>query len=160
MLNTKRNERKTINMIVPIFLIGIILVGSGCVMIPHFAYAKKKSSTGDTGGGGTTTGGTGGGTTTGGPQHQPNVKVGQINQQNCAGIQSVFECNLNVNNIHKTTIREGGSTVVVGQPATTASGATPVILYVQGVGYVEVTGVQAAGSGQATITYVVLVPAK
>jgi len=118
MLNTKRNERKTINMIVPIFLIGIILVGSGCVMIPHFAYAKKKSSTGDTGGGGTTTGGTGGGTTTGGtgggtttggtgggtttggPQHQPNVKVGQINQQNCAGIQSVFECNLNVNNIH------------------------------------------------------------
>jgi hypothetical protein len=100
MLNTKRNERKTINMIVPIFLIGIILVGSGCVMIPHFAYAKKKSSTGDTGGGGTTTGGTGGGTTTGGPQKEPNVKVGQINQQNCAGIQSVFECNLNVNNIH------------------------------------------------------------
>ena len=76
-------------------------------------------------------------------------------------MQSIFECNLNVNNIHKTTIREGGRTVVVvGQPATTASGATPVILYIQGVGYVEVTGIQAAGGGQATITYVVLVPAK
>ena len=200
MLNTKSNEKKPIDLLLPVFLMGIILVSSGCVTILHFADAKKKSSTGDTGGGGTTKGGgteTGGGTPSGGTpsggtpsgtedgtpsggtpsgtedgtpsggtpgttpaQQQPNIKVGQINQQNCAGIQSVFECNLNVNNIHKTTIREGGSTVVVGQPATTASGATPVILYIQGVGYVQVTGIQAAGSGQATISYVVLVPAK
>jgi hypothetical protein len=190
-----------IDLLLPVFLIGIILVSSGCVTTIHFADAKKKSSTGDTGGGGTKEGGTpngetppsggtetppsggtetppsggtetppsggtetppSGGTETPPPQQQPSVKVkaGQINEQTCVGVVAAFECNLNVNNIHKTTIREGGSTVVVGQPATTASGATPVILYIQGVGYVQVTGIQAAGSGQATISYVVLVPAK
>ena len=167
MSNTKSSGRKTIDLLLPVFLIGITLVSSGCVATLHFAYAKKSSSNGGTEGGGGTTGGTeGGGGTTPGTQPQPTstppptIIKGPVGVQTCTGVISAFECNLNVNNIHKTTIKQGGSSVVIGQPAATSSGATPVILYIQGVGYVQITGIQAAGSGQATITYAVLVPVK
>ena len=157
MSNTKSSGRKTIDLLLPVFLIGITLVSSGCVATLHFAYAKKSSSNGGTEGGGGTTPGTQPQPTSTPP---PTIIKGPVGVQTCTGVISAFECNLNVNNIHKTTIKQGGSSVVIGQPAATSSGATPVILYIQGVGYVQITGIQAAGSGQATITYAVLVPVK
>jgi hypothetical protein len=54
----------------------------------------------------------------------------------------------------------GGSSVLIGTPAAAPGNASPVILFIQGVGYVELTGIANAGNGQATITYVVLVPTK
>jgi len=100
-----------------------------------------------------------------GQQQQATMKGGKGNtlaQQQCAGVQSVFECNQFVKNIsnHHTTIKQGGSNIVIGTPVGTANGATPTILFIPGVGYVELTGIQDAGNGQATINYVVLVPTK
>jgi hypothetical protein len=204
MLNTKTNQRKTIDLLLPVFLIGIILVSSGCVTTLHFADAKKKSSTGVTGGGtpsggtpsgGTTTGGgteTGGGTPSGGtgetgtggtggtgetgtggtggtqpppgtpPRQQPLTIKGPMQQQLCAasGVVALVDCQqvMNIKNIHNTVVR--GSNYAIGAPGTSANGATPTVLYIQGVGYVEITGIQNAGNGQATITYFVLVPTK
>jgi hypothetical protein len=222
MLNTKSQERKTIDLLLPVFLMGVILLGSGCVTTLHFVDAKKKSSTsstetsgGTTTGGGTTTDGgtTGGGTTTGGttpetqpdgtqggttgpqeqygagascaqptqggttggtqggtqpvtgtpPQQQPTTTIkGPIQLQECAasGIVALVDCQqvMNIKNIHNTVVR--GSNYAIGAPGTSANGATPTVLYVPGVGYVELTGIQNAGNGQATITYFVLVPTK
>jgi hypothetical protein len=84
----------------------------------------------------------------------------QIQGCTATGIVALNDCTqiMNIKNVHSTTVK--GSNLVVGTPSTTSTGATPVILFMQGVGYVEVTGLQNMGEGQATITYVVLVPVK
>jgi len=107
-------------------------------------------------------------TTTPQQEQTPAIEQGQIGvvkgkgntlaQQQCAGVQSSFECNQIIKNIHNTTVK--GSNVLIGTPVAATNGATPVVLYVPGVGYVELTGIQNAGNGQATINYVVLVPSK
>jgi len=127
-------------------------------------------TTGTTPGGttGTTPGGTTGTTPPSGtipqvvtPPPQTIIK-GPIQQQNCAasGIVALVQCEqiMNIKNIHNTVVR--GSNYAVGAPGATSSGASPTVLFIQGVGYVELTGVQNAGNGQATITYFVLVPTK
>lgn len=87
---------------------------------------------------------------------------GQIQQQICQGAGDIVsvQCQqiLNVKNIHTTTVK--GSNIRIGAPGLTSSGASPVVLYIPDTGYVELTGVHNIGSGEATISYIVLVPAK
>jgi hypothetical protein len=65
-----------------------------------------------------------------------------------SGIVALVSCQqiMNIKNIHNAVVR--GCNIAIGVPGTTARGATPAVLFIPGVGYVELTGVRTRGMGK------------